>query len=212
MSLKEQADITVLIWAFNSHTDGRTADAAEIGHRDLGQHCRARAELRLEPGPQHRLHHTGDRDSRLQCRRLDVQCVSSRRSRSITAPIPIASTRAHTMSQVSGRTGLCLTPGLVFRECCAWRECPDICDAADSNGLLRSGMDRAQSFPIVCYMIAAHQPRLSRARYGASLECLRSSQRRLQRRLRVGRHGHCARSRGCRRVLLPYGAARPSTR
>jgi hypothetical protein len=74
MSLKEQADITALIWAFNSHTGGRTADAAEMGHRDLGQHCRARAELRLEPGPQHRLHRTVDRDSRLECRHLDVQC------------------------------------------------------------------------------------------------------------------------------------------
>jgi nitrogen fixation/metabolism regulation signal transduction histidine kinase len=49
MSLKEQAETTALIWAFNSHTDGRTANAAEMGHWDLGQYCRARAELRLEP-------------------------------------------------------------------------------------------------------------------------------------------------------------------
>jgi hypothetical protein len=34
---------------FNSHTDGRTADAAATDHRDLGQYSRRLAELRLQP-------------------------------------------------------------------------------------------------------------------------------------------------------------------
>jgi hypothetical protein len=68
--------ITPLIWAFNSPTDGRTADAAATRRRDLGRYCRRRAELRSEPVPAHRVHGAVDCNRRRQCRQLDVQrCV-----------------------------------------------------------------------------------------------------------------------------------------